>query len=30
MNCGMYMGIKLLEHAMKIVENVLEILTNCK
>ena len=24
MNCGMYMGVKILEHAMKIVEKVLE------
>ena len=24
MNCGMHRGVKLLEHAMKIVENVLE------
>ena len=23
-NCGMYMGVKVLEHAMKIVEKVLE------
>ena len=24
MNCGVYMGVKPLEHAMKIVEKVLE------
>ena len=24
MNCGVYRGVKLLEHAMKIVEKVLE------
>ena len=24
MNCGMYRGVKLLEHAMKTVEKVLE------
>ena len=27
MNCGMYMGVKLLEHAIKMVEEVLE--KNC-